>query len=327
MYASASTPASRPDEFASLQWDSLRSTSHAVRLMRESWSNGADTSVDYTQPLLDSFFRSPSELPHLRPALYEGESLAGFVAALPRLAMVHGRERRLALVTFFTVAHAWQGRGIGRLLWAECLRLAQRAGYDGVIHVCADGNRSNHVTVAAARDVGLDCRKAMEIRYLVSSLRRYSQASVVSDTPSIPAFLAAAAAEQRQDNLARLWTFREAAWHCNSRDGAICITAERAAIAGYRTRLMDRAGTRCLSIDDVLWRNESVTGRRTLLSTFLEQAARECDVAVVPVLKYADLSPFTEAGFRQSPKYLHGYLTMWNGASATDISSLYIDII
>lgn len=328
MYSSAPIPAEGRDGIdPSLRLETLRSTSDAVRLMRQSWSSITETPLDYTQPLLDSFFDAPSELPHLRPALYHGAWLAGFVAALPRRARMCGRDENLALLTFFTVAPEWQGRGIGRRLWAECLRLAQRAGYDGAIHVCADGNRSNHVTVAASRDIGLDCTKVMEIRYLVSSLRKYAPASAMADSTSTHNFLDAAAAEQSHHDLARLWNPMEAEWHTKSRHGAICVTTERAAIAGYRTRLLDGAGTRCLSIDDVLWRNESAEGRRALLNGLLTRAARDCDVAAVPVLNSADLAPFFEAGFRRSPKVLHAYVTMWNGDRVSDFSSLYIDII
>ena len=328
MYSSAPIVAKGRDGVAAtLPFETLRSTSDAVRLMRESWRSITETPLDYTQPLLNSFFNAPGELPHLRPAVYDGASLAGYVAALPRRARMFGCDKNLALFTFFTVAPEWQGRGIGRRLWAECLRLAQHAGYDGAIHVCADGNRSNQVTVAAARDIGLNCTKVMEIRYLVTSLRRYAPASAVADSASPDAFLAAAAAEQSHHDLARLWNAAEAEWHCDLRHGAICVTTERAAIAGYRCRLFDGVGTRCLSIDDVLWRDESAGGRRALLNAFLTRAASDCDVAVVPVLDYSDLSPFAEAGFRRSPKLLHAYLTMWNGDRVSTVSSLYIDII
>lgn len=313
-----------------MTWGTLKSVAEAVDLMQVSWSDNQDRRLDYTVELLENYLRAPGPIQHLSPAvpaIYEDNSLAGFVAVLPRRLAIEGREANLALLTFFTIASKWKGRGLGRALWAESLRQAQLAGYDGAIHFCAEGNKSNFVTVAAAESLGLTATEFMRVNFMMRAMTSEAVKGHPPATRSTVDFMSAAAREVPSTRLVRLWTEPEADWHCCGREGALCVTNGRGAIAGYRARVLDGLGTRCVFIDDVLWRDMSEESRGELLNSFLTAAAHEAEIAVVPVLNYADMSMFTAARFRRSPKCLRAYLTMFRGDPPVDPSSLYIDIV
>lgn len=143
----------------------------AARLMRNSWAENSDQSLDYNLAFLASCYEYPEVNPSLSPILEDGPALCAFVSAFPRRAVLDGRPLRLALLSFFTVAAGMKGMGYGKTVWAERLRRACEAGYDGAVHYCVDGNRSNQVTVAAARSIGFETKLVMTLGYLIRFLR------------------------------------------------------------------------------------------------------------------------------------------------------------
>jgi hypothetical protein len=46
---------------------------------------------------------------------------------------------------------------------------------------------------------------------------------------------------------------------------------------------------------------------------FVEEVLWSASLAVVPMLEYADISPFREARIHRSSRLLHAYLTLWFG--------------
>ena len=312
-----------------LIWGKIPDARAAMDLMNRSWTENQDRPLKFEEEFIRGYLQYPSTAPVLSPALYDGESLVGFVIGIPRHVMLHDRECDLVLLTFFTVAPDFKGCGLGVAIWAECLRSAQQAGYDGAIHYCSEGNRSNHVTAAAAHRIGLVQHPIGKVEFLMASLASIGKEQATPATPSIDRFMAAASSPPPTP-LARLWSRTEGEWECIHRAGALYTTSDDpdppAALAGYRIDIMDGLGTRCLFIDDVLWRDVPPSSRVELLRRFVA-AASDCKVAFVPLLNYADMSAFRAVGFRRSPKSLAAYVTIWNGNPCPDIPSMYIDVI
>jgi N-acetylglutamate synthase-like GNAT family acetyltransferase len=264
----------------------------------------------------------------LAPALYDGDQLAAFVFGVPRRVRFGGAERHLALLTFFSVAPAWKGHGLGAEVWAECLRQARTAGYDGAIHFCVDGNVSNHVTLAGARRAGLTATPIPPVRFLVRLLTPGAESTAWAS--DVDDFLRAAASAAPEAPLVRLWSRAEAEWQCRDRVAPVCVTHSTGggvgAVAGYCMELRDARRTRCVFIDDILWDQLAPDDRPRLLQQFLAAAASQASVAVVPLLGYTDVEAFRAAGFRRSPKVLNAYLTTWGATPALDVSAMYIDV-
>jgi GNAT superfamily N-acetyltransferase len=313
-----------------LAWDTLSDADAAAALMRASWSENRERPLDYDAELLGRFLAYPGSGPIIAPALYDEDRLAAFVMGMPRQASCGGETRRLLLMTFFTVAPEWKGHGLGVAVWAECLRRAREAGYDGAIHYCVEGNVSNHVTRAGARAAGLEARPIGAVRYLMRLLEP-APGSAEMARADVDDFVQAAASAAREAPLARLWTGAEAAWQCRDRVDPVCVTRRRGAsagaLAGDRIRSLDEARTRSAFIDDVLWHELAPEDRACLLQEFVREASADAEIVVVPMLDYADLAPFRAAGFRRSRRTLNGYLTMWNGDADVDVSSIYMDVL
>jgi GNAT superfamily N-acetyltransferase len=312
--------------FASLEWGSVHDYRAAAGLMTTSWAQNRESPLEYTPEFLESFFAYPGSLPAITPALYEGGRLAAFVGGVPRIVRLHGATRRLLLMTFFTVAPEWKGKGVGRAVWAECLHRARAAGYDGALHYCVDGNRSNEVTAAAARAAGYHSRRILSIRYLMRLLRPPQQPYAASE-PDVDAFLAAAALLPAEIPLARVWTAAEAHWQCSQRTGALYENAGDGVLTGYTMTAADANRTPCVFIEDILWGTLAPEPRIELLQRFLARAAGTARMAVVPCLEYADMTPFTAAAFRRSPRLLHAYLTSWTGGAGPDVNAMYTDVL
>lgn len=292
----------------------------ASALMRSSWLENKDQTLDYNVDFLRSCYAYPGTHAHLSPAVYDSNgSLVAFVSAFPRQVMWNGRFHRLALLTFFTVAPAAKGRGLGKAIWAECLERARAGGYDGAIHYCVDGNKSNFVTVAAARSLGHTCERVFTVSYLMRLLRP-SEFAGGADRE----FTAGAEAETLFQQLAaelssktafcRLWNPEEIHWNCATRYGAVTQVdpSGRGLITAYVLQTAGAHPTRCLFIEDLLWQHLAEFERAELLKALLDRAAGIAEVAVVPVWGYTPTETFVKAAFRRSTRALHAYLTLWN---------------
>jgi ribosomal protein S18 acetylase RimI-like enzyme len=313
-----------------LTWSKVSNPGSAAELIRLSWSENHETSLNYDEQFFRSCFEYPGTGPIIAPALSHGNKLIAFVLGMPRTVLLNGQHRKLILMTLFTVAPEWKGHRLGVAVWAECLRQAREAGYDGSIHFCVEGNISNHVTQAGAREAGLEARHVLTVQYLMHLLRSIPSCEEPPQKPSSEDF-AAAADSVLPVPLARRWTPAEAEWQCRGRVDPICVTYRNgeccAALAGYRMRSLDSPRTVYSFIDDIHWDQLTGSERTRLLRLFLRRAAESAQVAVVPLLGYADMSPFLDAGFRRSTRVLNTYLTMWNGNVEREMPGLYMDVL
>jgi hypothetical protein len=136
----------------------------------------------------------------------------------------------------------------------------------------------------------------------------------------------------KQTALARLWTNEEANWQCQQRVGSVVAALEfgsrRGMLVAYIIPVANAARTKCLMIEDVLWGNLAPQEREILVKALLDRGASAgAQLAVVPVLGYADLEPFYSMRFRPSQRIQHAYLTLWNGDPiADDLPSMYLDV-
>jgi GNAT superfamily N-acetyltransferase len=310
----------------------VRDWESAVDLIQQSWRPGLEATVEYTPGFLSRLSECPSDQPVLAPAFYDDGVLFAFVIGFPRRVRLEGQVRKLLLMSFFTVAPAYRGQGYGRSIWVECLRQAKCVGYDGVIHYCVEGNPSNQITTAAAESAGFAARRVFTVKFLMGMLRpatdepaEPSPAEVLVDTCC---FLKASEGLNADVPLVRQWSEAEANWHLTS-PGRLCYSDPAGGVvSGIVQRSADSAHTPCLSIEDVLWDRLTAEARRMLLDRLMRRASRIASVAVVPMLGYADLSPFLAAGFRRSPRLIHAYLTLWDtSADFRDFSGMYLDIL
>ena len=99
-------------------------------------------------------------------------------------------------------------------------------------------------------------------------------------------------------------------------------------ITGYLMEIANAQRTRCLLIEDLLWGTLAAPERETLLQQFLDRGiSAGAQMAIVPVLNYADLAPLRGARFRSSPRLVHGYLTIFSGEPLPEeVPAAYLDI-
>jgi GNAT superfamily N-acetyltransferase len=304
----------------------------AVNLIRYSWRTNPETPLDYTSEFVNNLLEYPGDGPVLAPARYDDGKLIAFVTGFPRSVQLSGTARKLLLMSFFTVDPAYRGQGLGGAVWADCLRQAKCAGYDGVLHYCVEGNASNAITVSAARSAGFAVDRAFTIRYLMRLLRQNADQPPQPPGPAQAAdtalFLQAAESLASALPLSRRWSADEAAWQMR-RSGGLFATDERAGmLSGYVLNIADAARTPCLFIEDILWSRVMPEARGPLLQRFLTVASGVAKLAVVPVLEYTDYSVFKAAGFRRSPRTLHAYLTRWDSSpELREFPGMYMDVL
>jgi GNAT superfamily N-acetyltransferase len=306
----------------------VRDWTAAVDLIGHSWKQNRETPLDYTPEFVYSLLRYPGDGPVIAPASYDNGKLMAFVAGFPRRVRLQGQMLRLLLMSFFTVAPAYRGHGYGSAIWADCLRQAKSAGYDGALHYCVDGNSSNAITVAAAKSAGFEARHVFTVRYVMRLLRPGTGQGPESDTINTSLFLNAAESLGAAVPLTRLWSAAEAEWQMRS-PGRLCSAdAKGGVLTGYVLNVLDTAHTPCFFVDDILWGQLTPEDRKALVDRLLGRASKVASLAVLPMLEYADLSPFLAAGFRRSPRLLHAYLTLWHAPpDLPELRGMYVDVL
>ena len=300
----------------------------ATDLIRNSWKQNRQTPLDYTPEYLKTLVEYPGAGPAVAPAYYDHDDLVAFVAGFPRSVRLQGQTRTLLLMSFFTVAPNYQGKGYGRAIWMECLRQAKTLGYDGAFHYCVDGNSSNAITVAAAQEAGFACSRVFTVRYLMRLLRPGTGPESQPDAVDTALFQKASESLGAELPLMRLWSAAEAQWQMQSSGRWFSTDADGGLLSGCLLHVADTAHTPCFFFEDILWDRLAPEARGILLQRLLDRIGRTATLAVVPLLQYADPAPFAAAGFRRSPRVLHAYLTGWNaGANVQQFPGMYLDIV
>jgi hypothetical protein len=302
-----------------------------ARMMQQSWAANKEIALRYTEPLLRSSFAYPGASFEAAPAIYAGDEIIAFAAGLPRTAMMDGRHLRLQLNTFLTVALELRKAGYGVMLWRSLMDRARAAGFDGTIDYCVDGDDMNRMVLSASRLFSFNTRKLQRVDFLSRFIRPdQSEAPSIADDDLVDTFLELTAAIPASTPLARTWTRPEAEWQCRDRDGAIAVLLTSGSTRGMLTGYVVEVGTqgaRVAIVEDVLWGMLAPESRRELVRRFIRAAASfRCESAACPVLGYAPLEPFIEAGFRRGKRTLQAYLTLWNGMEPPPLPSMYFEV-
>jgi hypothetical protein len=301
-------------------------------VVKESWSENQNQSLLYDESFIRSAFEYPGASFDLAPTIYIDGYPAAFVAAFSRTVRLGGRERRLACITFWTTSARFKGRGFGSQVWMEILRRARDSGYDGAVNFCVDGAPTNAMVIACGERVNAQVFRVFSTKYLARLLRPVPLANTVTSPAVVDLFLRAAAYVPESVPLVRVWSREEATWQCLQRTGALCAVHEegpRSGVAtGYVVEVIDETPTKALLVEDLLWGDLEAQERLVLMQKLLAQgAAAGAQVAVAPLMGYAETDTLRGAGFRQSRRLMHTYLTVWGGAWAPEsLSSLYLDV-
>jgi hypothetical protein len=309
--------------------------SEVAELMQRSWAENNEQPLLYTPEFLASIYDHPAMDGALSPVLYRKGDLTAFIAGLPRTARFEGRRLRVIINAFLTVANEWKKAGYGPMIWTEVARRAQARGFDGAISYCVEGDGMNGILNGVAALTRQPVFRIFTVSYLARVLRPTPDSTLPTAGASEAAqVLPALAADlPDEDALVREWGGEEAEWQCNRRLGAVALALEcgdrRGAICGY---MMDTSGarpTRCVLLDDILFGDLDVTEQDRLLGSYLELAQEKgAELAIAPVLGYANLEPLMRAQFRKTQRVLHAYYRNWTGRGpAGPVRSMYMDII
>lgn len=301
-------------------------------VVKDSWGENQHQSILCDAPLLRSAFAYPGASLDLAPTIYVDGSPAAFVAGFPRTVRLEGREKRLACITFWTTSPRFKKRGYGSQLWMEILRRAKESGYDGAVNFCVDGSATNEMVMNCGKRVNATVNRVFTIKYLGRLLQPAPIAKTTSCQGVAALFLAAASQISDSVPLARVWSREEAEWQCLRRAGAVFAAHKEGlrggVVTGYVAEVIDKTAPKVLLVEDLLWGELDCQERLELLQDLLSQGATAgAQIAVAPLMGYAETATLRRAGFRQSRRLMHVYLTTWNGTPAPEsLSSLYLDV-
>ena len=301
-------------------------------LMKESWSENKIQPLLYTKEFLESCFEYPGANFKLAPTIYHKNTPKAFVAGFPRRVRYRERELNILLITFLTVAPEYKKTGYGIIVWSDLVRRAREAGFDGMMNYCVDGEAMNSMIMGCCNRMNLAAEHVYSVRYLTSLLLPRSQKDEEKATSlDIDAVMRIGNSIANHSPLARVWNRNQAEWQCK-RSGAIVARirtgSREGMITGYIMRVADDNRTKCLFIEDILWGNLKEE-RETLVKALTAKAvAAGAQLAVAPMLGYADMEPFKRTRFRPSQKVLHAYFTNWSAANTAvgPLSSFYLDV-
>ncbi len=307
--------------------------SAVASLMAEAWAENDNQPLLYTPAFLRSCFDCPSATFTLAPTIYEGETPVAFVAGFPRRILLDGRELNILLVTFLTVAPAYKRKGFGILLWAELVRRARAAGFDGMVNYCVDGDSMDSMIVGSCQRLGLPVERIFSIPYLFGMLFPKNAADPLPSAAGYAATLTELGGMlQGRTRLSRVWTREEAEWQCG-RDGAIIerldAGSRRGILTGYLMSVAGQQDVKCLLVEDILWGTLDSQEQTVLAKRFIQSAAAAgARLAVVPSLGYANTSPFVAARCRPNRRVVHAYLSIWSSQSPSGaLDSFYLDVL
>jgi hypothetical protein len=304
-----------------------------AEMLEASWQENRTPSFLYTAPFVADLFRYPGASFSLAPTLYREEQPAAFVAGFPRSVRLNGKDLELIVVALLTVAKEHKGSGYGVLAWTELARRARAAGFDGVLTYCVEGEAMNRMIEGASRRAGIPSVRIHTVSYLSRVLLGAKPAATGPAGDVSPRhFVSLANNAGTSVPLARRWSEEEAAWQC-SREGGVFAQRDgpgrpRGLLTGYVMQLVNAGRTKCLLAEDVLWDELGSEDREALVREFTAAgAAAGAQVAIIPVLGYADTSAFAAVKFRPSGQRIHAYLSLWNGSQPTEpLSGLYLDV-
>jgi hypothetical protein len=287
----------------------------------------------YTAPFLANLFDYPAASFSLAPTLYVGSEPIAFVAGFPRGVRLGGKELHVLVVALLTVASSHKSKGYGIVVWSELVRRARAAGFDGVVNYCVDGEAMDGMIEGSCRRLGIPVSKIYSVSYLSRVLWRPGAGVDGAECEvSTTQLMDAASDVAARVPLARIWTAPEAAWQC-SREGVVCAyregrEASRALLTGYVMPIANRDRTRSLIIEDVLWDDLDQGDREAVAAELVAKgAAAGAQVAIVPDLGYADMSPFAAAKFKPSGRTIHAYLSLWEETQPSEsLPGYYLDV-
>ena len=302
--------------------------------MQRSWAENKSQPLLYTTEFLKSCFSSPGASFHLAPTLYEDSRIAGFIAGFPRRVRYKGSELRIIVVSFLTVASEYKKSGYGLLLWSELVKRARAAGFAGVMSYCVDGEPMANMMLGCYQQMKVSACRIFSVHYLTRLiLPKPSRTDPDNLDPGwVDGFLEAAARTAQATPLARVWSREEAEWQCRQRADSVVASHSAGGgqgfLTGYIMPIADRAQTKCLLIEDILWNDLAVEERPVLVKKLVDRAASfGARIAVVPLLGYADMAAFVKARFLRSPRVLHAYFGRWDEALQPElVNSFYLDV-
>jgi hypothetical protein len=284
-----------------------------AEMMQASWGESPTPPYLHTAEFMADCFRYPGASFSLAPSIYHGSELVAFVAGYPRSVVIDGAVRRLLISTFLTAAPAHKASGYGIVVWAELMRRAASAGFDGAVNYCAEGQAMNRMIEGSCRLMGLPVLRAASLPYMTRPI--WEPPGERGNRASVEDLVRAAEPTRERADLCRLWTDGEAEWQL-SRVGAVAVrggTDERPAVlTGHVISVDDPERTKCLVIQDILWESIGAPERHALARDLIRQAASlGARAAILPLVAYADVQPLAALGFFPAPHTVHAYLTVW----------------
>jgi hypothetical protein len=302
-------------------------------LMEQSWAENNKPPLRYPQEFLRSCFEYPGMSRFLAPTIYHDGVPKAFVAGFPRRVRYRERELNIVLISFLTVAPECKKAGYGVVVWAELVKRARAAGFDGMVNYCVDGEAMNGMIMGCCKRLNMPVTHRYKVQYLTSLLFPKSAPcrNETSIEENVEALVTIGNAVADRTPLARVWSREEAEWQC-TRFGAVVARlrteGREGMLTGYLMQAADPNRTQCLSVEDVLWGSLD-RERPELVRQFAAIAAAEgARLVSAPLLGYAEAEPFLAARFRHSPQLLHAYFTLWSGPPPeTDaLPSFYLDV-
>lgn len=303
--------------------------------IQKAWAGNREQPLLYSAELLASYFNYPGASYSLAPTFYDGKTPLAFIAGIPRRMSYHGRDLKVIISSFLSVAAEHQKKGYGVILWSELVKRARAAGFDGMVNYCVEGEPMSRMLLGCCHMLKLPTARFFTIRHQMRILspKASSTEPIESGIPAdiINIFLEAVGVPGNSAALNRVWTEREVQWQLH-RHGAVVsgtVSGNRSGlVAGYIAEIADEQRTKCLLIEDVLWETLEPPERNATLRKFLDHgAAAGAQIAIVPCLHYADMQPFRAARFRPSARVLHAYLTVFEGdPEPQEVSSMYLDV-
>jgi hypothetical protein len=299
-------------------------------VMRAAWAANRQEPLLYTEAFLESVLQQPGASFDRCPAMYDEGNLAAFGASFPRQIKIAGRTWNISTNSFLTVALDYQSwGGLGVLMWQALADRAKEAGADGMISFCVEGDKMDQGMLKIARYSHLPTQKTFTVRYLARPVPKNRGPFAKAD-PNI--LLRSAKRLSENLDFARVWTEAEANWQCIDRDGAFGSSIQNdgteGTISGSSMLTGGAKPIRCGLVDDVLWNDLEQQDRKKLVEQLFDSASGAgIELLLVPVMNYADITPFLDAGFRKTRRALNMYLTAWNPeVPLQELPAPYIDV-